>query len=171
MNDVDPNRIITLALLAVALAVVLPVVVLARVMLLSLLDRRRERAAEGRRVTRALPGLGDFTSTDGQLWFGEVDKLQVSIDTRAGPPGEEEVRRVRALIDDLPRIMGAARAYLAARPDSELEAGQLAELRPYELDLQDADEFALGMIIAADDTEVYSVGFRGSEPVTWSIED
>lgn len=54
---------------------------------------RDAREEERHKTTHVVPGLGEFTSSDGELWFGEVDDIQVSLTTQGRPPSEAQARR------------------------------------------------------------------------------
>lgn len=134
-------------------------------------DIRRDRAAEARRVTRELPGLGPFSSTDGGLWEGRVNGLMVFLVTQDQPPGEPEAARLRAVLDVLPQYTQAARSYLKTQDWTKDVAPRgttgehLNTLTPYSLELTGESTFVLELADPIDANVIYRVEFRGGEPV------
>ena len=98
-------------------------------------EARESREAEARRVNCLLPGLGEFTSTDGCEWdngwsrdgnFAPDDHggLMISISTTGGPPTEGQSAELRKLLDGLPPFVDKSRSYLQAHEDCRwLEGG------------------------------------------------
>lgn len=108
---------LTLGLIAVAGLALVPIVMVGRVVFAIIMESREARAAEARRVTRHLPGLGEFSSTDDEFWVGEVSGLQIVLRSRGQPPSAKQADEIRMIIDDLPRLVEKARAYLGSHED------------------------------------------------------
>ena len=131
-------------------------------------DHRRDLT---RQVAHEVPGLGTFTSTDGELWFGEVQDLQVALSTTGEPPTPGQAALVRELLGDLPRLVALSREYLISHEDSaELEGG--AELfEPYGIEPEDRSTFVLELVHPSDADGVYRIEFENGRPVRSGRDD
>lgn len=162
---------VTLGILAIAGLALIPVVLVGRVVLAMITESRKARAAEARRVTRNVPGLGEFSSTDDELWLGEVSGLQVMLTSRGRPPTDAQANQVRAIIADLAGLVAKSRAYLSAHEDCTWLEGGAAGFEPAAIEPGDAATFALEMAHPTDVEGVYRVTFRDGEPVASCRDD
>lgn len=151
--------------------VLIPIVMIGRVLIAIITESREARAAEARRVTRSVAGLGDFSSTDNELWLGDVAGLQVSLVTAGGPPTDTQAEQVRAIIADLPRLVDKSRTYLATQEDCARLGGRMADFQPYGIEPEDPSSFVLELTHADDVDGVYRVTFRGGQPISYARDD
>ena len=163
--------ITALGLIVAAILVLIPVVMVARFVIAILLAWRDHRAEKAREVTHHVPGLGALTSTDGELWFGEVQELQVTLTTAGQPPTEAHATLVRGVLNDLPRLVELSRAYLLAHEDcSWLEGG--AELfEVFGIEPEGRASLVLKLFHPADDDGMYNVEFQSGLPVSSGRDD
>jgi hypothetical protein len=157
--------ITVLGLVLTAALVLIPVVMVGRVVLAIVRDVRREREAKARKVVHAVPRLGELSSTDGRLWFGEVQGLQVSVISTGRPPDEAQTAQVRAIIAKLPRIVEQGKAYLLVHEDCSWLDGGPDRFGPLGIHVEDGADFVLELVHPADVDGVYRVEFREGEPV------
>ncbi len=171
MAAVPPGWLINAGYAFAALLVAVPVFLAARVCVAIVRDLIQQRSAERRRVNGELPGLGEFSST-GDLWFGEVSRLLVGIDSPGHPPGESEVRQIRGILAALPTHVDDASGLILADPESrEFLPGRAGEFRPTSLYLDRNGDFVLELERAGDATGVFRVEFRDGTARAWGWED
>jgi hypothetical protein len=158
-------------LVVTGILVLIPVVMGGRIAIGILTAWRDHRAEMAREVTCQVPGLGPFTSTDGSLWFGEVQELQITLNTTGEPPTAAEAALVLELLGDLPRLVELGRAYLMVHEDSGwLEEGA-ERFEPYGIEPEDRSTFVLEFVHPADDDGVYRVDFESGVPVNAGRDD
>ena len=157
--------VVTIALVAV------PVVMIGRLAIAILMAWRDHRRDLAREVTHEVPGLGAFTSTDGELWFGEVQDLQVTLKTTGHPPTEAHAALVRDLLDDLPRLVELSRAYLWEHEDCSRFEGGAEQFEVCGMDPEDKSSFVLEFFHTADDDGTYRVEFENGLPVNSGRDD
>src|SRR5690349_20660900 len=104
----------------------------------SLIEYRR---AEARKVTVTVPGLGQLSTTDDKLWFGEIRELQVTLESAGKPPSELQAKQVLSVLDQLPSLMVRAKAYLAEHEDTSWLEGGAAAFEPFGLDWESESSF------------------------------
>jgi hypothetical protein len=173
--------------LAVVVALVLIPVVMIAVMAVRIIagmitQARESREAEARRVNCDLPGLGEFTSTDGCDWDNGWSRgddwdaddhggLMITIMTAGGPPTEEQSAALRELLDGLSPFVAQSQAFLLEHEDcSWLEGGaQLFELDGVEF--QNSLKFVLEFSHPADVDGGYRVTFDDGVPVRSGRDD
>lgn len=134
-------------------------------------QRRAERRAEGRRVTRTVAGLGEVSSTDGEWWSGHVANIDLSLRVRDNEPIDTVARRALAIIADLPGWADRSRTYLASHEDCTQLRGGAAEFAACELEVTGPDEFTLIFAHSDDSDGTYNVWFRGGAPVASARDD
>ncbi len=159
-----------LGLLVAAVLVVIPLCMIVWLVFRIVATGREIRRAEARRVTCELPGLGEFSTTDDERWFGDVEEVDVMIASKGQRPTEAQVARARALLDDLPRRIEQAREYLASQEDMSLLEGGSELFRPYGLELWSEDVFVIELVHPAD-FGISRVEFEGGEPVGTGYDD
>ncbi len=164
------NWLFNLGLIVAAVLVLTPLCLIAWLVFRMAASGREVRRAEARRVTRNLPGLGEFSTTDDDLWFGEVDDVDVMILSEGQPPTEAQAARVRAILDEFSRLVEEAREYLASHEDMSLLEGGSELFRPYGLELWREDAFVIELVHPAD-FGVFRVEFQGGEPVGTGYDD
>lgn len=114
------NHTLVLILAAsVLILILIPVVMVARLAVGIAKGVKEERGREARRVTCVLPGLGEFSTTDGAIWDGEAGGVHITLDCPHGPPGEGVVAFVRTLLDALPALTNRTRKFLIAQDDAK----------------------------------------------------
>jgi len=191
------NPFFILGLILAAGLVLIPIVLVARVVRAILGERRRARAAEAQRVTHIVPGLGPFSSTDGELWEGEATGLPVTIVTSGHPPDATHAHRVQSILANLPQLVDQARAYLLTQPECTDFPAAAAALAAYRVEFSGTSApvagdsqigqhstppsgdspaatvpaFVLELTHAADLDGVYRVEFRSGRPVAWGRDD
>ena len=143
----------------------------ARLVIVIVLAWREHRHEEGRRRTCQVADLGEFTSTDGELWFGEVQELPVSLNTQGEPPTEFHAGQVRSLLEQLPRLVEQSRAYLAANEDCARLEGGAEGFEPCGLDFESDSSFVLEFGHPSDDDGIYRVEFESGQPVRSGRDD
>lgn len=156
---------ITVALVAV------PAVMIGRFVIAILLAWRDHRRDLAREITHEVPGLGTFRSTDGELWFGEVQDLQVTLSTRGEPPTEAHAALVRKLFEDLPRLVELSRAFLREHEDCSRFEGDPEQFEICGIDPEDPSTFVLEFFHAADDDGACRVEFENGLPVRSGRDD
>jgi hypothetical protein len=166
MNDPDVAFWLVVAIL-ILLAVAVVGFFMAAIVLHYFLSRRDE----ARKVTRSVPGLGDFSTCDDKLWFGDVEGLHFSIVGAGEPPADPPWQLVRSILDQRPALIERARTYLIAHEDTSLLPGGPEAFEPYGIDIEDASCFFLELIHPADIDGVYRVEFRDGEPVGSGRDD
>jgi hypothetical protein len=152
----------------VALLILIPAVLVVRVVVgiaAAYLEHRRDVR---NRTSCALPGLGDFESSDGVYWFGEVEELSVTIETSHGPPTMEVADAVRRCIERLPELVAAARDWLVREESVESDPDRL-ELTG--LHWRSQDDFDIDLYDTAEeyDGQVISVQFEHGRPSSASV--
>src|SRR5438445_12525190 len=100
-----PNKLFIVGLLVAAVLVLIPIVIIARFVILFVSDVLARRAAETRKVTHAVPGLGQFETYDNETWFGDVKCLHVTLTSPAQPPTQIQPVQLTALVAALPRLV------------------------------------------------------------------
>lgn len=152
----------------VAVLILIPAVLVVRVVVgiaAAYLEHRRDVR---NRTSCALPGLGDFASSDGAYWSGEVQGLSVTIETSQGPPTMEVADAVRRCIDRLPELVVTARDWLAGEESVESDPDRL-ELTG--LHWRSGDDFDIDLYDAAEafDGQVITVQFEHGRPSSASV--
>jgi hypothetical protein len=191
------NLLFILGLVLAAGLVLIPIMLVARVVIALLRERRCARAAEARRITHELPGLGAFSSADGELWEGTVASLPVTIMTSGRPPNATHAHHVQSILASLPQLIAQARAYLLAHDEGtdffraataptayRVEIGDLRDpvADDSEIDRGTAPasgtspvaavpSFVLELTHPADPDGVYRVAFRSGHPVACGRDD
>lgn len=118
-----------------------------------------------------LPGLGQFSSADGDHWCGIVQGLQITIATWSETPTHTDVEQIQAILYELPALAGAARTHLAATQDlSWLDQGSSA-LEPFGISLQSGSSFRLEFTHAGDLDGLYWTEFGDGKPVRSGRDD
>lgn len=163
--------LVIVGLVVVGGLVLVPVVLVARVLLAIIAESRRTHIAEARRVTRTIPGLGTFSTTDNELWFGEVAGLTIRIVSPGEPPTVSHVEHVQSIVRNLRGLTEKSRKYLAAHDDNAALVHDAARFWPYALEIDDASCFVVELEHPADVDGVYRVYFRNGEPVSAERDD
>ncbi len=153
------------------IAMLIPVVMVGRIVYAIIAGIRDDRHAEARRITKMVPELGEFSTTDNCLWFGYVRGLQVTLDCPGEPPTEAHAKRVRVLLDQLPALVDKAQVYLAAHEDMSWLTGDAAGFEPFGIEPEACSEFVLELIHPSDPDGVYRVEFRDGVPVSSGRDD
>lgn len=130
----------------------------------------RQRRAEARRIVMMVPNLGEFTSTDNQIWVGKVRDLQVILEN-PGPPTDLQASWVLALLDNLPTVMDMAKRYLQGHGHFLQLDVDANILEAYGLEPLSADAFVLEMVHPADLDGIYRVEFRDGMPTDFGRDD
>jgi hypothetical protein len=163
----DP--LVIVGLIAVAVLVLIPLVMVGRLVYGIVSGYREYRRAESRKVTRSVPNLGEFSTTDNKLWIGDVRGLQVILESPGQLPTELQASQVLGLLDDLPALMEKAKTYLLEHGDiSGLHGGAF---EPYGLEPANSTAFVLELTHSADMDGVYRVEFRDGVPVSSGRDD
>ena len=162
-----------LLLITVVVLVLIPVVMVGRLVVQVASGFRRHRAAEAQRVTRVVPGLGEFSSTDGEIWSGVVQGLEITVRSWQEAPAGAQAEQVRAILGDLPALTDSGKAYLAAHEDLSWLAGGSAAFEPFGIDIDSEAplSFTLRLIHAADPDAMYWAKFVDGEPVQSGRDD
>jgi hypothetical protein len=160
-----------LGLAVVAFLVLIPVIVVGRFVFAILSAWREGRIEEARRVIHLVPGFGEFTSTDGELWFGEMQDLQVSPTTAGQRPTESQGAELRRLLANLPGLVEHSRAFLLVHEDCSRLAGSAELFEPCGLEFEHSSLFTLEIAHPADVDGVYRVEFRSGLPVSSARDD
>jgi len=163
--------IVTLGLIACGMLALIPIAMIGKLVSSMVRESRRIRAAEARRVTAIVPGLGEFSSTDNELWGGQVSGVQVWLRTLGQPPTESQARQVLAILDDFPELVAKSCSYLVLHEDCSWLEGGAAEFKPYAIVPENEVSFVLELVHPADLDGVYCVTFRDGEPVDSARDD
>jgi hypothetical protein len=163
----DP--LVIVGLIAVAALLLIPVVMVGRLVYGIVSGHREYRRAEARKVTRSVPTLGEFSTTDYRVWIGDVRGLQVILESAGHPPTELQASQVRALLDDLLSLMEKAKTYLFEHEDISGLNG--VEFEPFGLEPASSTDFVLELTHPADMDGVYRVEFRDGVPVSSGRDD
>ncbi len=121
---------------------------------------REHRAAEARRLTVEIPGLGSFTSTDDELWEGTVGDLEVTFTCPGRAPDAREAGAYATAMARLPALETAARQRLVELVDLSRLAGGVASLHLWGIDLS-AQGLKEIYFQHPDDYGMFRVEFRG----------
>jgi hypothetical protein len=157
--------------IVVAVLVLIPVVMVGKLVygiIAALIEHRR---AEARKVTVPVPGLGEFSTTDDKLWFGEIRGLQVTLESAGKPPSELQGKQVTSVLDQLPSLMERAKVYLAEHEDMSWLEGGAAAFEPFGLDWESETSFVLESTHPGDSDGIYRVEFRNGVPVSSGRDD
>ena len=166
-----PNKLFILGAIVAAALLLIPVVIIARFVILFISDMFAHRAAEARKVTHAVPGLGQFDSYDNRIWSGDVEGVRVTLISPAQPPTQIQVDQLKAMLADLPRLVEIGRAYLSEHEDCSWLTGGPQLFEPFGLQIDDASTFFLELTHPADDDGLYTIQFRSGLPVNSGRED
>ena len=158
-------------MVVVAVLVLIPVVMVGKLVLDIVGALIEHRRAEARRETVTVPGLGEFSTTDNRLWFGQVRELQVSLESVAGPPSELQAKGVTLVLDQLPSLMARAKAYLAEHEDMSWLDGGADAFEPFGLEWASESSFVLQSIHPSDSDGIYRVEFRDGVAVSSGRDD
>lgn len=162
---------VIVGLIVAAVLVLIPVVMIGRLVFAIVVDYREYRRAEARRVTATVPNLGEFSTTDNKLWFGEVRGQQLILETHGQPPSDSRARQVLTLLDDLPNLTERATTYLIALADMWWLKDSNGAFEPYGLEPHPDGAFVLELTHPADMDGVYRVEFRDGVPVSSGRDD
>ena len=158
-------------LIAVVALLVTAVVIVGRLLLQLTSALIASRRALARRTSIEVPGLGQFSSTDGSLWHGIVQDVRISIVTGNEEPTHIQVERIQAIVRDLPVLTDAAKACLAANEDmSWLDHGASA-VEPYGICIRTGKDFRLEFAHADDPDGTYWTEFVDGRPVRSGRDD
>jgi hypothetical protein len=114
------NHTLVLILAAsVLILILIPVVMMARLAVGIAKGVKDERARQARRLSRVLPGLGEFSTTDGAIWDGQAGGVHITLDCPDGPPDEGFAAFVRTLLEALPTLTNRTRKFLIAQDDAK----------------------------------------------------
>jgi len=162
---------ITLGLIVAGILVLIPIVMIGRLIFQIITSGIEQRRAEWRKITVAIPDLGKFSTTDNELWCGEVEGLAVSIRTPGGAPTEPSIRQFKSVLDRLPALMTLTKAYLAEHEDMTwLESGA-AGFEPYGINFETGANFVVESTHPSDPDGVYRVTFRNDVAVSSGRDD
>jgi hypothetical protein len=165
------NAVVSVGLLVVAILVLIPVVMIVRLVWAIVHAYINDRRAESSKVTHYVSALGDFSSYDNRLWFGEVQGLQISIPTDGQPPNGSHTQQLRAILNDQSSLIEKAKKYLVAHDNASSFPGGAEAFQPYGIDFEDASAFVLEMVHPADQDGVYRVEFKDGDPVASGRDD
>ena len=159
------KALVIIGLIVVAILVLIPIVAVSRVLIAITRSYFEHRRAEAGKITRSVPGLGDFSSYDGHRWFGVVDGLQVFLVSPGQPPTEEQSRHVQAVLQDRSRWVQKAKTYLAAHENVTLQRSGAEAFELEGLDFANACRVTLELGHPGDPDGMYQVEFDESEAV------
>ena len=165
------NGIVIFGLVVVAMLILIPVVMVGRIVAAVVQGCVEDRRAEARKITRPVEGLGDFSTYDNQLWFGEVEGIHISVVRVGESPTVEDSQRVRAILQDRPRLIAKAKGYLAAHEDVSALRGGADGFEQYGFDYDTTSRFVLELAHPEDPDGMYRVEFRDGEPVASGRDD
>jgi len=162
---------VIVGLVIVAFLILIPVVMAGQMVYGIIASWVEHRRAEARRITVTLPGLGEFSTTDNALWFGEVRQLQVSLESEGHPPTEKQVKQLTAVLDQLPLLTSRAKAWLAEHEDLSWLAGGAAAFEQLGIDFESESRSVLELIHPDDTDGIYRVEFRNGKAVSSGRDD
>ena len=165
----DPLVIFLFIVIAVLLLI--PLGMIGRLLMAIISSIRQERQAQARKITRTVNGLGEFSTTDNELWLGNVQGLQVAILNPGRPPTESQASRVREILNDLPHLVENATAYVLVHEDSSWRDGDARAFEAYGLEPETETRFVLELTHPADLDGVYRVTFENGEPTNCARDD
>jgi len=157
-------------IVAVASGLAIPVGVFAAVIGHRFARRRRHKYVAAPRTVITIPSLGEFSSYDNHWWSGPVRDVEVSVQS-AGPPAEERIKHVIALLDRLPQLADRAREFAKTQRDTSGLPGGAETLEIYGLSVRSDDAFELELLHPADEDGFYRFAFRDDEPIRLVRED
>lgn len=152
--------LVTVGLIIVAILVLIPTVLIGNVVYGIITSWIEHRRAEARRVTVTVPGLGQFSTTDNALWYGEVRGLQVSVISEGHPPTQTHADEVMAVMDQLPGLMSRIRSHLSEHEDMSWLEGGAEGFEPFGVDVKSATHFVIDSMHPSDPDGMYFVEFR-----------
>jgi hypothetical protein len=155
----------------VALFILVPMVLVGRLAIGIFLAWLSHRSDEKRKVTRVVPNLGSFESTNDHLWIGYVNDIQVFLTTQGGLPTQTQADQVRAVLTALPRLSELSRAYLKAHEDCSWLEGGATGFEPESLEFESSSAFVLTFGHPSDDDGSYRVSFESGMPVETARDD
>jgi len=161
------NTIVIFGLIVVAILILIPVVMIGRLVA----EIVKSRRVEARKITRLMSGLGDFSTYDDKLWYGQVEGLGISLVSPGQPPTDFQSRQVRTILESRSRFMEQAKAYLVADENISLLPGAPEALEPYGFEIEDASRFVFELVHPADEDGIYRVEFKDGEPISSGRDD
>jgi hypothetical protein len=165
------NAIVIFGLIVVAILVLVPVVMIGLLVTGIISSGLKSRRAEARKITRVVPGLGDFSTYDNKHWHGEVDGLHISLVSPGLPPTDLQSRQVRTILEGRSRFMEKVKAYLASDENISLLPGGSEALELCGFDIEDASRFVFELVHPADEDGIYRVEFKDGEPISSGRDD
>ncbi|MFG0253185.1 MAG: hypothetical protein ACF8NJ_09960 [Phycisphaerales bacterium JB038] len=159
-----------LGLIVAAVVVLAPVLMIAWLIVRSCRTGSEIRRAEAQRLTCDVPGLGEFITTDNELWLGTVENIDVLIETAGLPPDSGSVAAHRSLLDDLPKLRSRAADFLSEHDEQARLEGDPRRFGVAALELLKDGSCTLELA-PPHDFGVYRVEFRDGEPVSSAYED
>lgn len=165
------DSLVVAGLVVAAALILIPVVMITRLAYGIINGYREYRQSESRRVVSSVAGLGNFSTTDGTLWCGEVRGLEVILVSPEHAPSQLQSRQVLALLEELPALTEKARGYLADHEDMSWLDGGPASLEPCGLELESDSTFVLELTHASDPDVMYRVEFQNGRPVSSGRDD
>ncbi|MDB5331495.1 MAG: hypothetical protein JWP03_2646 [Phycisphaerales bacterium] len=152
------NATVIILGVVVLILILIPVTIVAYLVVGVAKGVRKDRARKAQRVFRVLPGLGEFSTTDGDLWTGEVEGVTVTLKSPEGPPDEGFVAFVRTLLESLPIFAGRVQDFLHAQEDLKDWADDAHEFEVFGMDFSSGEaSFVLGFVHPKDTDGVYRV--------------
>jgi hypothetical protein len=152
------NATVIILAVVVLILILIPVTMVAYLVVGIAKGVREDRAREAQRVFRVLPGLGEFSTTDGGLWAGEVEGVYVTLKSPEGPPDEGFVAFVRTLLESLPTLTGRVQDFLVAQEDVKGWAGDAHQFEVFGMDCSAGEAaFVLEFVHPKDTDGVHRV--------------
>ena len=150
---------ITLGLIVAGILVLIPIVMIGRLIFQIITSGIEQRRAESRKITVAIPDLGEFSTTDNKIWCGEVQALVVTLTTPGGAPTEPLILQCKSVLNRLPELMTLAKSYLAEHEDMTWLQDGFAAFEPHGVDFDSASRFVVETNHPSDPDGIYRVEF------------